>query len=405
MKKLTILLLVALNLNAKAQKADIDNLKLDYNYANLPNNNIDATKRKFFISTTGSNAQNVVNLPQTLRLYGWESVNDPKLATIEVKLAVKGVDYGLAVNSNRKVENKDKEGKVTGTTVYYKVSVTNSGRSELFVYGPQNSYPNYVQSLKKQEKAKDNKKEQKKMQEEANNPFLSNVNKKVTETNVGTKPLAFRSDMNRDFNYTTNEHTTAEKATKEYADNARRETRNHENQYLNELPTKVENLLNSEYGFTPGRTRMTFKQLDTDKHPEFRMFKNATDAMKVILDKTRYNLPIDEVTDDLEPILDYFGKLEKKLKRSSNKDDRRLRMAALYNLAQLYFVLDQHENAIITCNAMVEDDLERREAEDMIKRSEETFRKLTFFDLKSRRLIPLNELDRQDEIGKEVLIP
>ncbi len=405
MKKLTLLLLVSAHLVISAQKADVDNLRLDYNYANLPNQNIEVSNRTFFISTTGTNSQNVVNLPQTLRLYGWENVAEPKNAALEIKFTVRGMDFGLANNSNRKVETKDKDGKVTGTTFYYKVSVNNTGRSELYVYGPENSYANYLQNLKRQEKAKDNKKEQKKMQEEANNPFLSKVNKKVVESNGGTKPLSFRGDMSRQYFYSTNEHLTAEKASKEYSDNARREARNHENQYLNDLPSIVESQLNNEYGFTPGRARLAFKKLSSDKHPEFTMFKNATDAMKVILDKTRYNLPIDEVAEDLEPILDYFTKLEKKLKRSGNKDDRRLRMAALYNLAQLYYILDQHENAIITCNAMVEDDLERREAEDMIKRSEETFRKLTFFDMKTRRLVPINERDRLDEIGKEVLIP
>jgi hypothetical protein len=346
MKKLTLLLLVSTHLVISAQKADVDNLRLDYNYANLPNQNIEASNRTFFISTTGTNSQNVVNLPQTLRLYGWVNVAEPKNAALEIKFTVRGMDFGLANNSNRKVETKDKDGKVTGTTFYYKVSVNNTGRSELYVYGPENSYANYLQSLKRQEKAKDNKKEQKKMQEEANNPFLSKVNKKVVESNGGTKPLAFRGDMSRQYFYSTNEHLTAEKASKEYSDNARRESRNHENQYLNDLPSIVESQLNSEYGFTPGRARLAFKKLSSDKHPEFTMFKNATDAMKVILDKTRYNLPIDEVTEDLEPILDYFSKLEKKLKRSGSKDDRRLRMAALYNIAQLYYILDQHENPL-----------------------------------------------------------
>ena len=405
MKKLTLIILVLICIKLHGQKADVDNIRFEYNYANLPDQYIEPSTRRFFITTTGTNAQNVVNLPQTLRLYGWESVNDPKKAAIEIKIAVRGMDFGLANNTNRKVETKDKDGKVTATTVYYKVSVTNTGRSEISIYGPDNSYSEYLRSSAKLEKAKDNKKEQKKMQEEASNPFLNSVSKKVNESSGGLKLPAYWGDLNQSYYYSTAEYTSADKASKEYSDNGSRTARNHENQYLNDLPAKIEGFLYSRYGFTPGRTRLIFKKLDSESHPEYNMFKNATDAIKVILSKTRYNIPIDEVAENLQPIITYFSKLETKLKRSSDKNDRRLRAAALYNIAQLNFVLDQHEEAIITCNTMVEEDLEKGDAKNMIRRSEDTFKKLAFFNMKTRRLIPVSSLDKKDEIGTEVTEP
>jgi len=405
MKNYLALTLAFICINIFGQKADVDNIRFEYNYANLPDQYIEPENRRFFITTTGTNAQNVVNLPQTLRLYGWESVNDPKKSAIEIKFAVKGMDFGLSNNTNRKVETKDKDGKVTGTTIYYQVNVTNTGKSEITIYGPDNSYTEHLINMRKQEKAVINKKEQKKMQEEASNPFLSGVNKKVKETGGDLKLLAYNGDLNKSFFYATAEHITADKASKEYSDNAGRTARNHENEYLNELPAKIESFLNTRYGFTPIRSRIVFKKLDTESHPEYNMFKNATDAIKIIVAKTRYNMPVDDVAEDMQPIVDYFKKLENKLKRSSDKNDRRLRAAALFNIAQLYFVTDQHENAIITCNTMIEADLEKGDARDMIRRSEDTFKKLTFFNMKTRHIIPVSSLDKKDEVGNEVTEP
>ena len=51
-----------------------------------------------------------------------------------------------------------------------------------------------------------------------------------------------------------------------------------------------------------GRNQAT----DSEDHPEFNMFDNATKAMKVILAKMRYNQSIDQINKDLEPIIGFI---------------------------------------------------------------------------------------------------
>jgi hypothetical protein len=386
-----------------SQKVDIDNHKVTFHYANLPEYYVPETKRKISISTTGTNAVNVLNLPQSLRLYGWDVVSNKNDASIDIKLLVRGMSFGQAQNNSRKEEKKDDKGNVVSTTTYYKVSTTNEGRADYNIYGVADSYKEMVKNKKEEIKKKDDKKEQQKKQEEANNPFLNKVNKKVSETSSGVKPVLFQNNMNQTFNYTTNEYTSSEAASKEYNNNANRETRNHESRYLDELPNRFEDLLNRTFGFAPVRQNVSFKKLDSDKHPEYTMFKNATDAIKIIVQKMRYNQPIDEVVSDIEPLVEYFLSLSNRLKRSNDKNDKKLRGAALYNYALLKYVTDEHEDCIIACNDLIASDIEKGDAKDLKNNAEQIARKLVFFNMKTRHIVPLTDLDRKDDVGREIV--
>jgi hypothetical protein len=392
-----------LSFYAFGQKVDIDNHGLGYHYAKLPQYNVDPTKRKLFVATTGSNALGVTNLPQSLRLFGWDVVPTSKEAEIDVKLHVKGMSFGKPQYSSRKEEKKDDKGNVISTTTYYKVSVTNEGQADLNIYGLADSYKKFLDDKKQLEKKKDDKKAEKKRQEEANNPFLSNVNKRVSESKTGTKPTLINTNLNTTYHYSTNEYTSSEAANKEFYTNANRESVNHENNFLNKLPESFENYLNNTFGFIPARHTVNFKWLDSDKHPEFNMFSNALKALKIILEKSRYNLPVEEIAADSKSISEYFFNLNDKLRRSTDKNDKKLRGAALYNYALLAYILDDHESCITACNELIEADIEKGDAKDLKDNSEKTAKQLVFFGMKSRHIVPITELDKKSETGKELI--
>jgi tetratricopeptide (TPR) repeat protein len=129
------------------------------------------------------------------------------------------------------------------------------------------------------------------------------------------------------------------------------------------------------------------------------MFDNATKAFKAIFSKMRYNKSEKEVERDLGPIMDYFEELTVKYTRD-DKNEKRLRAAAYYNLARIYQYLDKHDKVIEIGNAIIDSGYDEDDGEDFIKESEELKRKLAFHNMRSRHIVPLNAFQEMDDEGQ-----
>ena len=98
------------------------------------------------------------------------------------------------------------------------------------------------------------------------------------------------------------------------------------------------------------------------------MFGNATAAMKEIFKQKKFNKPFDQVVSNLEPIMGYFESVAEKY-NSKDKHDKRLRAAALYNLAQMYYYLDQPAKCKEIGELFVRWGYEKRDGERFIRES------------------------------------
>ena len=260
--------------------------------------------------------------------------------------------------------------------------------------------PNVIR--KKNEKEKDEKKEA-----PADNPFLKNVDttSAADDTDVegsSVKTRAYVIDISQNYEFSTKEYTSSRDANTEWNNASESHYSNSWNAYKDDIVKQASSRLNSMYAYRPVKERLRFKRLDSDKHPEFSTFDNATKAMEVILTKTRYNQNIDQIEKDLEPILDYFNKLATKLELSKEKADKRLRGAAWYNLAQAYYCLDQHDKAIEIGNKIIASEYEENTGKRFIKNSEEMKKKLAFHKMSSRHIVPKNDEEAKEAEGETI---
>lgn len=79
--------------------------------------------------------------------------------------------------------------------------------------------------------------------------------------------------------------------------------------------------------------------LDSKKHPEYQAHRQAFLTISEILFGMSASKPLDGVREQLKPAIDYFESIKRKY-TSTNKHDRKLRYASYFNLAVLYYYLD-----------------------------------------------------------------
>ena len=409
------------------QKVDIDNFWIPISYSSLPDNAIDADKRTYNVNLTGISEFNGEDMKDKLKVYGWTLTDENP--TLELNIRGNAFIKGSANSSNRTEQTKDKNGKVTSSTTYYKVSTTNTGKGDLYINGPKNSYAAFLDQEKKDMKAKEKEmkakdkdkdkdkkekaekketKEEKAQKEIAANPFLSGVNTTVTEVEeekspiVSNKELAYQLSLDYSYTYTTGESTSSSAASREYTANHNDKFQNHKDAYRNDLISFTNNYMNNLYGFKPIKENVKFKRMDSKDHPEFSMFDNATKALKLIFGKMRYNQSTQEIEKDLTPIISYFEGIAAKHKSSTEKHEKNLRAACYHNLCQIYYFLDNHDKVIEVGNKIIASDHEKGDGEDFIKRSEKIQKQLTFLNMPSRHITPLNDAESTEELGDAI---
>lgn len=377
------------------QKVDIDNFWVYISCLDFPVNYVPIENRTFTIKLSGDPSFIARDKIELINLYGWSKVD--KRSSMDVKVNIAGFVAGSPNPSKRVEEKKDKDGKVISNTTYYRISLNNTGRGDIRIYGPK-------EEMNKTGKAKDEKKIIKKQKEEAANPFLKNVDTKDDGSYSGDinsdKALAYTENLDYTFTYQTREYLTADEAQKEYAANAQIQIKNHENQYRNDFPGRVTRFINHHYGYKPAKYNVKFKRLDSEDHPEYTMFDNATKALKTIFAKMRYNRPETQIEKDLMPVIEYFEGITKKNSSGRDKHAKNLRGAAYYNLARIYQYLDKHDRVMEIGQAIISTGHDEDEGENFIKESQEIKRKLDFHQMKSRHISPQNKDQEQEDEGE-----
>ncbi len=357
----------------KAQKVDIDNYRVEMEVANLPEKFIEEDKRTFHVEVKGPTAIVSSIKKEDLKLYGFKQVE--KEGTLKLIIDVSSMIQGTPSVTTRVDERKDKDGKVISKTNYYTYSSTNYANSYLTIYGPMTEKDLAEETAKLKEKEA---KESKKKDKAPENPFLKNATNAAAPVATGSSDEStanYKKIKSKDL-YTSYTHSGAESSSSTAALNSYNQGsvaayNNHQLGYSNDVIERSYNEVNTLYGYYPIKlTYQKMKTLDSDKHPEYTTFKQATEAAKVIFKNFKYNSDIEAFRKDFAPILDYFSGLEAK-QGAKEKHERRLKAAALYNIAMINYSLDNFEASEKACKKMIAIDQDADDAEDILKQIKE----------------------------------
>lgn len=352
-----------------SQKADIDNHRIYIEYASLPENFVFPEDRTYYVDvSTGSYKFDKEDLSNQITIRGWERTESGKVG---VKLSATDFARGKSSYKKRVAEKKDKEGKVISKTTYYRYEVTNTGRANLKIYGPTNKFSDKERS----------KKEQKREDEINSNPFLKNVD--IDNSEEVFENLARNQDLSKTYNYQTSEY----KSIKEASDNFKRDSPSEYTEQLEDftstLASRATYELNRFYGYNRKRDWAKFKRLDSKKHPEFEIYDNAVKALKEIFSQKRFNKAHDDIKQSVVPIIDYFETILTNY-GSDDKHHKRLKAASMYNLAQIYYYLDEPDKVIAIGEQYLNWGHDKKDGKRFIKKAKSLKEKLAFHEMAGR---------------------
>ena len=370
---------------AVAQKVDIDNHSFNIEFAAMPEHYVPVDQRTFTVDIKGVQEADLETINDAISINGW--TRNDEAANVKAVVEVKSFSQGKSKVEDRTEVKKNKAGKVTSRTTYYKVESTNTGRSMMSVYGPEMKY----EAPKKKQKKKKKKKKKKEKEKKAN-PFLTDVSIEAeAEPGMSDKDKVAYKNLSKSYTYGTQEFTKRSKATSTYSLNAETEYNKQFDKYYENLAGFASYALNSVYGFNKDKEYAKFKRLDSDKHPEFEMFENALQATRAILEKKKkFNSDPSEINAALGPIIEYFITVKEKYKQDK-KHPKRLKAAAMYNLAQIYYYTDMPDKVIEIGKEYIRWDHDKGDGEDFIEKAEKLKHLLEFHKVDGRYVIITDE--------------
>ena len=121
--------------------------------------------------------------------------------------------------------------------------------------------------------------------------------------------------------------------------------------------------LNDNYGY--GRATVTDYMwiVDTRKHPEYMAHRNAFLIIKDVMFGLSADRPLDGVREQLEPAIKYFESIKRKY-TSSSKHDRKIRYASYFNLAVLYYYLDDPQAMLNEASGLILNDFDAKDGKN-----------------------------------------
>lgn len=127
--------------------------------------------------------------------------------------------------------------------------------------------------------------------------------------------------------------------------------------YLSDVLTE-----NFGYGITTVTEHMWI--VDTRKHPEYTAHRNAFLILKEALFGISADRSLAGVREQVQPAIDYFESIKKKY-TSTSKHDRKIRYASYYNLAVLYYYLDDPQSMLKEASGLILNDFDARDGKNL----------------------------------------
>jgi len=184
--------------------------------------------------------------------------------------------------------------------------------------------------------------------------------------------LASQIELNTDrsASWTSSEYTSQYECQNYFNNNRMAISNNLVRKHLDEWTTSVNYRINFDYGFPSLTENALFWNTDSKKHPENAAFNQTITKVKEI-GKTMfsYEMPASAVS-GLEEAIAYFNEIKTKY-ASDEKADVKLRYAAYYNIAQIYFMLDKPEMALAEADGLEKNEYDIKDAEKIRKEATE----------------------------------
>lgn len=372
MKKITLLSFLLVSSLSFAQKVDLDRFYFNVSYQELPKTIVPLEQRTYAtnIITDGPISNLFYDakvLNNQLSIYGWKKVTENASLTVDLNLA-DFYEEGTTVET-RKVEEKDKDGKVVRSYNMYTLVTKYRGKGYAIVHAPavaKTAAPVAVADAPAKPA----------------NRFLKSTNQDAPAAEAAAEPNTLKFNFSDQYSYKSAENVSQSFLEKENAKNRSVNFNVRLRDYVEKAISSANTQLNYNYGFKP----ITFQEqlwIMDSKEEEGAIQKEAIEAVKIQFAGMKADQPIDKLAADLQPLIEYFESLKTKY-TEDNKGSRKIRYSAYYNLGKIYLYLDQPEKAIKEGEGLIANDYDKGDGKDLIASGKKLIDKFNDAQIRTR---------------------
>ncbi|MBQ4802585.1 hypothetical protein J8L88_06920 [Aquimarina sp. MMG015] len=324
-----------------AQSANIDRENFKTSYVNLPSKPIlDDSKRTYSINT-GS-----ITIP------GFSKVKTG--GTLDINYKFHGTKIGTVDIKKEKHEKKDKDGKVLSVSYTYTANV------------------NYASSA-------------------------------TLSVNNATNANAYEKSYSESETHTSGEFSTYKKAQDYYNNNRYNLRDKYKSSHKSQFLSSARGHLTSTYGYDiESHEREFFWILRSKKHPEFAKHQEAYQTLQSAFEKMKYNASIDSLKTEVQPVIDYFNSVIPNYQGKKRKI-RKVRYASYYNIAKIYYYLDEPEKVKEYAQKIIDNDYDKSDGKYFNRIADQLIEDFKANETKSRHFeVVTEDLSDQEEDQNDI---
>jgi hypothetical protein len=280
---------------SNGDKVDLDKISFTASFRDLPQNALDTSYHTYSVQvdygTLTRFAMKRGELENQVTMEGWRRLSHGGHVLIRVRFE------DLLITSSEVVERsedvKDKDGKVTGKRTYYNVEVGYSFAAQAKITDYKGAFIDDLTLANREQRR----------------TYRSETFPSRAEANVYSKIGLV---------------ALAPKLTRES---------------MNDALSILSNNLTSNYGYPERTVSDYFWIVASRKHPEYEDHRRAWLNFRQAIAMMSPDEPLDEVKKAMQPVIEYYNKVKKKYS-SDSKGDKKMRYASYFNLAKIYWFLD-----------------------------------------------------------------
>jgi len=172
-------------------------------------------------------------------------------------------------------------------------------------------------------------------------------------------------------------------------------------EFVKNVIRSVNNTLGSAYGYRDIKTTNTFSIIKSKKHPEKDAQVENYELLKTAFDGMTAGQPVDGIKAEIAPAITYFTGIMDKYPGDDRKS-RKLKKAALYNLATIHYYLDEPDATIKYADMMLDNDKGKVSAKNLKKKAEGLKESFTTNNTNTRHFEVITEDNTDYEVGAPV---
>lgn len=347
MKRVCLLLILFASFSGFAQRVDLDRYYFTASYRDLPRLPVDSSYRTFSVSANMSKGASFMlhdeQPDDRISIVGWQRVT--RNGDLRVDLNMEDITIENSEVKEREQILTDKAGKEIGRRYFYHMQLTYTFAAAMQVHDRKGQTIMDQVLIDRRTPHVYNTKEFASSQE-ALNSFVSNV-------------FAVTSAI------------TSFEATQTMAN--------------------VNAMLNSNLGFMQRTVSDYLWILDSKRHAEYQAHRQAWAAFKQAMFQMRADKPLNEVADMLKPVIAYFNAMKTRY-NSNSKGDRKMRYASYYNLAKIYYYLDDPDASLYEAGQLMINDYDERDGRSLEAAATGLKRLFEINNIRSRHFPVVNDV-------------